>query len=396
MNDGESKAMYSGPAVLGRGFRVFFLAAGVWAPTALVIWLLLLEGWITLPLALDPLAWHVHEMLFGYLGAAVAGFILTAVPNWTGRLPVRGGRLAALFGFWVAARIAGLTGSVWPPLAVAVVDAGFNALLAAVVTREIVVGRNLRNAPVAGLLWLLAFANVLVHVGAFADSSIGAVGHRLGIAVVAMLIALIGGRIVPSFTRNWLAKRGSPTLPAAFGIGDKAALAISGGAFLFWIVLPQATATGWLMVIAAVSNGIRLGRWCGARTLREPLLWVLHVGYGWLCVGMVLIGASALLASVPEVAATHALTAGAMGTMTLAVMTRATLGHTGRPLTAGPASATIYVLVVLAAVCRVVAGFPDMEGDLWRTIAADAWIAAFGLFVAIYGPMLLGRPRPAA
>ena len=239
------------PALFDRGFRPFFLLAGLWAPVALLLWLTMLAGSLEPPTAMDPLAWHVHEMLFGFVAVAIAGFLLTAVPGWAGRPPLRGPPLAALAALWAAGRIA---------------------------------------------------------------------------------VALVA----------------------------------------------------------------RLARWRGLATAAEPLLWVLHLGYLWLPVGLALLAVSMLAPAVPQSVALHALTAGAMATMILAMMTRATLGHTGRPLTASRATAAIYLSVTAAAAARLASGLADDAGPVLLHASA-AWVAAFALFVLVYGPMLLrGRPGPPA
>jgi uncharacterized protein involved in response to NO len=216
-----------------------------------------------------------------------------------------------------------------------------------------------------------------------------ALGHRLGIATLALLVALIGGRIVPSFTTNWLKRHGARSLPAPFGTVDKAALALALAALLAWVASPQGWPVGMLLLAAGAAQAARLVRWQGHRTLAEPLLWVLHLGYGWLALGVALIGVDAWTGRFG--AHLHALTVGCFGTMILAVMSRATLGHTGRALTAGRITTAIYVFVTLAAVLRVAA---DTASGAYLTLVALsglAWITAFAIFLIVYGPMLLAR-----
>lgn len=383
---------HAGAAVLAYGFRPFFLAAGLTAAVSLAIWLVALAGGPFLPSAFTPATWHAHEMLFGFTMAVIAGFMLTAIPNWTGRLPVQGAPLLLLVMLWLAGRIAVGTSEiigVWPA---AVIDLVFVAALMFVVVRELVAGGNRRNLPMALALALLLVANGLTHAeGAGVNVPPGS-GWRLAIAVVILLIALIGGRIVPSFTRNWLTKNkpGEPA-PSPMGRFDQAALAITVLALAAWVMLPQTAVAAGLAGVAAFANAVRLVRWQGQRTVSDPLLLVLHLGYAWVPIGLALL-ALTQAEILPETAAIHGQTAGAIGTMTLAVMTRATLGHTGRDLRAGAGTTAIFVLVTLAAVTRLLASmFPDFwEHLLW--ISGTAWIAAFGWFVALYGPMLL-RPR---
>jgi uncharacterized protein involved in response to NO len=380
-------APWAGIELLSYGFRPFFLGAGIVAPLALVLWLATLGHGLSLPTAFAPAAWHAHEMLFGFAMAAVAGFLLTAVPNWTGRLPLNGWPLAGLVGLWLAGRILALASAWTGPMAAAAVDLAFPLVLLGVVAREVTAGRNWRNLPVCIALSSLLLANLLTHLEALGVAATSALGERLGIATLALLVALIGGRIVPSFTTNWLRRGGAAALPAAFGPVDKAALALTVAALLAWLALPDGPVNGALLVAAGIAHAWRLARWQGHRTLAEPLLAVLHLGYGWLALGLLMIGVDALRGTFGL--HLHALFVGCFGTMILAVMTRATLGHTGRELRAGPATTAIFALVSLAALLRLGA---HAAGGAYLTLvslAGLAWIAAFALFLAVYGPMLL-------
>lgn len=377
---------------LDRGFRPFFLAAGLWAAVAVALWLPLLKGELYLATAFAPVAWHAHEMIFGFAVAAVAGFLLTAIPNWTGRPPVAGMALAALALLWLAGRLAVLASAAIGPLPAAAVDLAFLAALAAVVAREIVASGNWRNLPISSGLLILLAANALMHLEALGWAATAALGQRLGLAVLLMLISLIGGRIVPAFTRNWLAARGATRLPAPFGTLDKAQLATTLAALLGWVAAPEARPVGLLLLAAALLGAARLSRWRGAATLPEALLAILHVGYGWLVLGLALLGAALLTPAVPATAALHALSAGAVGTMTLAVMTRASLGHSGRALAADGATRLVYGLVTGAALLRVAAPFLD---ELYLGLLAASsglWIGAFALFVVSYLPIVSGWP----
>jgi uncharacterized protein involved in response to NO len=230
----------------------------------------------------------------------------------------------------------------------------------------------------------------MMHAGVLGRAGWDAAGERLAIAVVVMLIALIGGRIVPSFTANWLRRQETDAMPVPFGALDRAVLAIAVLALASWVVTGLNALSGGALIVAALAHAVRLARWRGAATRREPLLLILHVGYAWLPVGMALLGAAAF---VPELATSglHALTVGAMGTMTLAVMTRASLGHGGRPLVAGPGTVAVYVLVSVAAGVRLAAPFLDAGQIVALEAAGAAWIAAFALFVALYLPLFLRR-----
>lgn len=392
----RSSSAAVGPAILRQGFRPFFLAAGIWAAGAVALWLAVIAGVFVLPSAFDPITWHAHEMLFGYLAAVIAGFLLTAIPNWTGRLPIGGWRLGILFAFWCAGRLAVGFSALTGPTVAAAADLAFLATLAAVVLREIAAKGNRHNLPIVGILVVLTGSNFLVHLEALGLATTGSLGLRLGLAGVAILITLVGGRIVPSFTRNWLAKRGAPVLPRPFGGLDRLALGCSVVAGLAWVLAPGASATAGLAILVAVLLGARLGGWRGHLTLGEPLVWILHLGYAWLVAGFALIGAAILFPAVSQSVALHALTVGAMGTMTLAVMTRATLGHSGQALRAGPGTTTIYGLVSAAALVRILAPFAPNDATTLLGLSGLCWIGAFGLFVVLYGPLLLRPGSPPA
>ncbi len=380
------------PAVLTYAFRPMFLAAGSWAIVAIAVWLAMFLGYIQVPTRFDPLAWHIHEMLFGFVMAAVAGFLLTAIPNWTGRLPVRGSGLALLAGLWLLGRIACLISADLPAWLAIAADLSFPVTLLAVAAREIIVRRNWRNLPMTAPLLVFVVADLLMHLESIGLAVPSGLGWRLGMAAPLLLISVVGGRIIPSFTRNWLAKRKGARLPAAHGIVDKAAIASLGAGLLLWAVLPDFLWSGVILMIAAIVNAWRLARWAGLSTWAEPLLFILHVGYAWLAIGTALLGLSILGAGVPIASAIHALTAGAVATMILAVMPRVTLGHTGRDLTANRATIAIFLLINTAAITRVCASWHPEAMMTFLAISGVCWIAAFGLFEIVYGPMLLARP----
>jgi len=378
-------------AVFNYGFRPFFLAAGLWPVAAMALWLAALHGH-QLPSAFGPVAWHAHEMLYGFVVAAAAGFLLTAIPNWTGRLPVSGWPLALLAGLWLAGRLAVATSAVSGAALAAVVDCAFLAALLLFALREVARGRNWRNLPIVAALAVLLTGNVLSHLAVLGLLDDPLPGVRVGIATMAMLISLIGGRVVPSFTRNWLKKRGESRFPAPADRFDHAVLGVTLVGLLTWLVRPFGAAAGLMLLLAAAAQAVRLARWRGQRTGAEPLVWVLHAGYAWLPLGLLLLAASALLPAWPQSAALHALTAGAMGTMILAVTTRATLGHTARELHAGPATTAAYLLVIAGALLRLAT--PLMPAVTMPAVGASAtlWAGGYLVFAVVYGPMLL-RPR---
>ena len=391
MTTAAERRAYAGPALFSFGFRPFFLLACAWPALSVPVWVL---AWLGYPPFAGVLTrdWHVHEMLFGYLAGVMAGFLLTAVPNWTGRLPVMGAPLMGLVGLWIAGRVAMALAplSLWA----AAVDAAFLVVFAGVVWREILAGRNWRNLPVCGLVSLLALANIGTHLRPLSPE-LAAGAERLALGVAGMMIALIGGRVTPSFTRNWLMQRRVMQLPAQASRFDQGVLGVTGLALACWVVLPTQAVTGAALVLAGVANLPRLARWQGAQTLAEPLVWILHTGYGWLGLALAIMGGAALWPSiVPTSAGAHALTVGAIGVMTLAMMTRAILGHTGRPRHAGPGTLTLYLLANLAACLRVAAAFLPANQALLLGLSAGAWSLAFAGFIVVYGPMLVGSRAP--
>jgi uncharacterized protein involved in response to NO len=392
MTSSSARRAYRGPALFSYGFRPFFLLGAAWSAFAPLIWLYSYFGHAAF-FTVDR-DWHVHEMIFGYVGAVIVGFLMTAIPNWTGRAPILGAPLAGLVFIWLAGRAAMLF-QTQLGAAAAIIDSAFLVLFAAAVWREILAGRNWRNAPVALLVTLLAGANIAFHV-AHAFPELAAYAERAALGAIALLLSLIGGRVVPSFTRNWLAQRGVRALPAPQGFVDRIALTAAAVAIGAWIALGDTVWAGAAMVVAGLACLIRLSRWRGYRTAAEPLVWILHAGHAWLGAAFVLIGAAILAPEIaPRSAGIHALTAGAMGVMTLAMMTRATLGHTGRPLHAGGMTAAIYVCVNLAALTRVAAPFLGPSQALLLTLSGALWFAAFFGFVLHFGPMLVAPRRVA-
>ena len=388
----QKRRDYAGPALVSYGVRPFFLGAALWASLGMLLWLPQYVGALTLPTAMGALDWHIHEMIFGYVAATIAGFLLTAVPNWTGRLPVNGAPLMALSALWLAGRLAILVSAVIGATTAAVIDVAFLIALAAVAMREVVAGSNWRNLRVLVLVAVLIAGNILFHVEAI-RSGAADYGIRLSISAVIALIMLIGGRIVPSFTRNWLVRENPGRLPIPFSKFDGASLAVGVAALLAWTFAPAHPVTGLLLLLAGVLQAARLARWAGDRTGRDRLVLVLHVAFAFVPAGFVLTGCAALWpAAVPATAGVHAFAAGATGLMTLAVMTRASLGHTGQALAASPATQAIYVAAVLAALLRIVAAFTGSIGLVH--LAGTAWFVAFFGFAVVFGPLLIGR-RPA-
>ncbi len=388
----EQIRRYSGLALFSFGFRPFFLAGSLVAAAVPMITALARGGALEREFPAGVLAWHGHEMVYGYLSAVIAGFILTAVPNWTGRLPLMGPRLFGLFTLWLAGRLAIFAFDAIGGIAAGLIDGSFLFLLDIFLWREVAAGKNWRNAPVCILIFLLAVGNLSWHLD-IGSGSDGFVGLHFGVAVIAILLALIGGRVTPSFTRTWLARSGRAQINAPFSILDKIALAALVVSLLLWLFASQHILTGIMLLIAGLLHIARLARWRGWRTFAEPLVFILHTGYLWLALSVMLLGFSVLTPStLPVAIAIHALTAGAMGVMTLAVMTRATLGHTGRALSADTSTIVIYALVNLGAAIRLAAPFSPASYTSMIAISSVIWGGAFALFAIIYGRYLI-TPR---
>jgi len=382
---------HQGWPLLANGFRPFFLLGSIYAGLAILVWLPVFYGELTLTSALAPRDWHVHEMLYGYLPAVITGFLFTAIPNWTGRLPLQGTPLLTLVIVWIAGRLAVTFSAETGWLVAMLIDASFLLLVAAAAAREILAGRNWRNLNVVVLVLLLLAGNVAFHLEAHFHGAADT-GIRIGIAVVVLLISLIGGRIIPSFTRNWLVRENPGRLPAPLGRFDIIVVAIGALALVAWIVSSANRFTGTALVVAGLLHLVRLARWAGDRTGRERLLLILHIGYAFVPLGF-LLNAAAAFGIVPVGAGIHAWMAGAAGIMTLAVMTRATLGHTGQQLTASATTQAIYVAIIVAALSRICAVIDPAHSELLLHLAAFTWAAAFFGFALSFGPLLAGADR---
>tara|TARA_R110002073_G_scaffold35016_10_gene103041 strand:- start:3713 stop:4960 length:1248 start_codon:yes stop_codon:yes gene_type:complete len=377
----------SAPPLLQNAFRPFFLGGALWAAILVPLWAAEYMGWMPV---VHGMTGHAHEMLYGFLAAIICGFSLTAIPNWTGRAPVAGAGLAALFALWVFGRLAYLSvDNIWSHM----VDLAFLIVLALVVIREIATGKNWRNLPVAVLITLFAASHIAFH-----QPEMSAVAIRATFGVAALLIALIGGRIVPSFTRNWLTANNHPAasrVASPMQTVDMLMLGLTTAALAGWVIFPFQALVGGLLILAGLGQLYRMARWQGLATLREPLVWSLHAGFFWLIAALGLVGGAIVWPqAIPPAAGLHAMAAGLIGSMTLAVMTRASLGHTGRPRTASLLTTLIYILVHTGGGLRVLAAF-NANDPVWLVSAAGIWSAAFALFVVGYAPMLMGSKHTA-
>lgn len=388
-------------ALFAYGFRPFFLGAGLYACLAMAAWL----TWMGLDfahvgveagtLSFSVFVWHAHEMVFGFVPAVIAGFMLTAVPSWTGAPPLSGRPLAALAGLWVAGRIAVWVSAYLPSLAVALIDLAFLPALMLAVAMPLFRARAWRNILFLVILGLMAAANLMVHLEFLDLAADGAAfGHLLGVDMIALLIAIVGGRVTPAFTANWLQREGIDASVVRRRIFDVVALA----AIALVAVADAADAPSWVTgaLAAAAAAGLlgRMAGWRGERVMGEPIVWILHVGHAWLVIAFAVRAFALLFGGMAETAALHAFTVGAVGSITLGVMSRAALGHTGRALKVAPSITGAYVAVSLAALIRV--GGPELLPDLLgplMLVSGSLWVLAFGLFSAVYWPILT-RPRP--
>ncbi len=386
----------------GEGFRIFFLAGAAFAMLAMIVWTLWLAvhagGWLMdLPPAMAPHHWHGHEMIFGFGAAAAAGFFLTAVPNWTGTPAARRAFIAAAAAVWLAGRVAvWLSGSL-PAGLVAALDLALLPFLGAKIASQLIRRPKPQNMIFLLVLTLIWAGNLLVHLdwmGLGAGDATG--GLRLGLMGLCAMIAVLGGRITPAFTRNVLIRLGvEQRLPRSHawldGLGSGAAIALP---VVLLLRLPDSV-TGAVALVAGAAALARLAGWRGWAMGRDALVWVLHLSYAMLGLGWLAWGAAQLgLGS--EIAALHLLAIGAVGGMTLAVMSRASLGHTGRALAAPPAMVWAYAMVPLAAGLRWI-------GSIWFAAYYPAvigagllWCLAFALFLVSFAPVLTAPRLPRA
>jgi uncharacterized protein involved in response to NO len=390
---GAASSPRRGWALFGYGFRPFFLLAALYAPTAVAAWLLVLMGVLPDPSYIGGPLLHSHEMVFGFAVAGVLGFLTTALPNFAAATPITGRPLALLAAVWLVGRLALWMADLLPPLLVAAADLALVPLALALLLRSLPRHPNPRMLVFPALFTLFELANALVHAEALGwTADTGAAGVTLGINLIAVLVAIIGGRIVPSFTANALRAAGSALLPRSFRALDAAAIGATAAVALAMLTVGDGPVVGAVALLAGLANAARLSLWRGAQAIRTPILFVLHIGYGWLAAAQLLRAAAELGGLLPVSAAIHALTVGCFGTMMLAVMSRAALGHTGRALRAHPLTVAAYLLVSAAALARIAAALlPDFQMAL-LTATAASWIAAFALFLTVYAPVLL-RPR---
>ncbi|HEV2227778.1 MAG TPA: NnrS family protein [Steroidobacteraceae bacterium] len=380
-------------ALFAYGFRPHFLLAGLAALLLIPAWALDISYGLPLGSDWPPTLWHAHEMLFGFIASAVAGFLLTAVPSWTGQKGFAGTPLVVLSALWLAARLMIASSSYWPRALTAAVDLSFLPALAALVARPLLRSKN-RNTPLLAVLGLLWLTNLVFHVALIGSNAPLALHALLiGIDLMLLLVTVIGGRIVPAFTAAALRAQGlqnSVSPSPALTIAAVAGMAVVTVGDVF---VPDSRLAGGLAAAAAAVQGWRFAQWGGSRTLRQPIVWILHAAYLWLPVGLALKAIALLTGAAFSAFWLHALTMGTLATMILAVMTRAALGHTGRPLVAHPVTVASYLLLLAAVLVRIF-GLAALRVSYPIVIAAAAflWTTAFLFFVLVYAPILCG-PR---
>lgn len=387
------------PLFLTAGFRFFFLAAAILSLVAIAVWTL----WFSFPqvallvpgagLAIAPQHWHAHEMIFGYAVAVLAGFFLTAVPNWTGEPEARSNYIVLVGGLWLLGRLVIWFAPFIPALFVALVDLSFIPFLSSRLALNLLKRPKKQNTALLGLLVLIFIGNVLVHfewTGMTRDTAQR--GLWLALFAVCAFIAVIGGRIVPAFTRNAMVRRGLlDGLPVTQSLAERSGIisAVVLGP-MFAVGAPDIL-LGLVSLAAAVANGWRLASWKSRATGGDPLLWSLHLGFAMLVLGYALLAIAWLTTLLSPVSALHGLSIGAVGGMTIAMMTRAPLGHTGRPLRVGPMATGAYILIALAMTVRIAGAeiLPEYYGPA-ILVSGLLWVCAFSLYLAAYWPVLTG------
>ncbi|MFB7146287.1 NnrS family protein [Agrobacterium deltaense] len=382
----------TGPVIFSYGFRPFFLGGALWAIVAMVLWIAALSGFIDLGGDYGAPNWHAHEMLFGFASAVLAGFLLTAVPNWTGRLPVSGKPLVWLFALWCAGRLLLLVPDTVGVDTAAAVDGLFLPALLAICAREVIAGRKWKDLKVLGGLLALSVANIVFHVAAIGGDH-SQIATRLAVSAYTVLVIIVGGRIVPSFTHNWLNRFGRTDFPVPYNGFDTAAILTGIAAMAVWTIEPESIVAVPTALLAAFMHAVRLIRWRGWTTWPEQVLVVLHVAYAFIPVGFITM-ALAALDVMDTRSVLHVFTVGVIGCMMLAVMTRASLGHTGRKLAASRVTIAAYVALIACALLRPAAEF--FPGAMMHLYACSAlfWIVGFGLFCVEYGPILTRERKP--
>jgi uncharacterized protein involved in response to NO len=377
---------------LSYAFRPFFLLNGLFAIVVVLLWVLMLHGvWPSGPA--NFMLWHAHEMLVGFAMATIAGFLLTAIANWTGRPPLKGQPLAWLVVAWFGGRIAMAASGILPTWLVAPIDLAFPLLLFLFVLREVVAAGNRRNYPIVAITAVLALLNLLYHLGASGHlPNVDRTALYLMTHTILLLITVIAGRVVPNFTANWLRGRGASRIPLNNAVVDRLTISATLLVGLAAGFAPLDPVTGFLAAVTAILHAVRLSQWRGLATRPEPLLFMLHVAYAWLPIGYSLTALAAFGWAFTPTAALHALTMGTIGSMVLAMITRVPLGHTGRALHASRGTVLAYIVLTIAVVIRISGPLSGRSYLAMIDLSAVGWIVAFAIYSRVYWPILTG-PR---
>ncbi len=371
--------------IFALGFRAFFALAGLFALILVALWASIFKGVLVTDNYYPTTYWHAHEMLLGYSVAVIAGFLLTAVKNWTGVQTAQGGNLIGLCLLWVYGRVVPFYSELIPDTIIALVDFSFLPLLAYFVAKPILKSGNFKNLFFIGLLLLMAFGNACIHaeiLGYYKNSA--GLGLDIVVTIIMMMILVIAGRVFPFFTERGI----KGVMAIRNPVLDAVAIASSALVFILLILDISGILLTVLAVTAVVANVLRVSGWYEPRIWYVPLLWVLYMGYAWIILGFVFVGLASL-DILPAYVATHAFTVGGIGVLTLGMMARVSLGHTGRAMKASNSIALAFVLINLAALFRVLlpALLPDWYGS-FLVISIYCWLAAFSLFVFVYTPIL--------
>ena len=377
-----------GVALLRLGFRPFYLGAAAFAAVAVPLWVAMVLGTISPPMALPPLLWHAHEMLFGFAAAVIVGFLLTAGKAWTGLATPRGATLGALALLWLSARVAAF---VAPPLVYAVLDMALLPWVALLLTTVLLRAGNRRNLPLALMLLLLAGANAAFHLAAHGLLAVAPMAAlHAGLALIILVQCVMAGRVIPAFTASatpGLKLRPMPRL-------DNTTLALTAFGLACWVFAPQGLVPAGVLGLAALLQAWRLWTWQPQATYKRPILWVLHAAYVWIPLGLALL-AVCELGLISASAGVHALAVGATGGLIIGMITRTARGHTGRALRVSRPEVAAYALVLAAALLRTLLPLvapAAVPYSATLVAAALAWSLAFALYLWVFTPWLLS-PR---
>ena len=375
--------------ILNNSFRPFFILCGLLAFFSIPIWLLNYFSIFNNLENISALLWHQHEMFFGVISAAMTGFILTALPNWTGKLPKNGWRLLLLIFLWIIGRIAFLSSNIINNIVIAILDLPFLTILLFFISREVIIGKNWKNFPIIILFFLFTIANWIFHIELILHNLYPTISIKLAICTLILLVTILGGKIIPSFTINWLKAHNNHALPIVKKKFDNFAILILIIFLFYYMFYPNYKFTPYFSIVVGFVHFFRLLNWKSWTIISEPLLWILHLGYAWLVISLILFGLSMLWNAIPSTVSIHAFTTGAFTTMIIAVMTRASLGHTGNKLKASSGTTVIYVAISIAAILRTIEPLLYNNNIILINLAGIFWSIAFGLFLFFYSPILL-------